>query len=330
MSNDYISLLPFYTSPETLFVSDKIPCHAGRIERKPTKSFLNNIKREKWIEGLYVKKIDVDQIKRYKHPNGHYKNDFDEKIFLEWVKSIEDNTAICELENTKIGKCVFVLPGKTLPKGTFIPSSGIIKLNPTIYEFETKSHCSALQDLESTPKKIYGLIDPEMKGGILDFINHAPNEDEIPNFLFKTSSVKEYVATSNLNSSIKFYNGYAIMGIEVFKDIEGGKYGKQLLWSYARSDEYLTLNNQTLWLFDNRDEHNGEIVDANFYSLKIINIFLDVGEVILREITSLSRWELLEASPKSEFIFSIEDPYSYNQSEIIYSSICYGGACQGK
>ncbi len=329
MSKYFASLLPFYVTPTTILVSDKLPCHAAKIKRIPIKYILEELKRETWIEGLYARKEDVDQINRYKNRDGQYKNDFDEKQFLNWVKTIEANTAICEMENKNVGKGIFVPPEKKLPKGTFIPSSGIIKLDPTNEELETKNHCSALQDLNSPKRKIYGLVDPAKIGGILDLINHAPNDEEIENFKFKNASVKENVATANLKSTIKFYNGYAIMGVEVFQDIDGGKYGKQLLWSYAKPDEYLPrhqseLDHPILLLFDNRNEHNGEIIDVNNYNLKKISIFLDTGEILLRKVASLTRWELMENSPESGFIFSIEDPYSSTQSEAIQSSIFHG------
>jgi len=39
---------------------------------------------------------------------------------------------ISQTENKTVGKSVFVPPGKMLPRGIFIPSSGVIKLNPTV------------------------------------------------------------------------------------------------------------------------------------------------------------------------------------------------------
>lgn len=78
------------------------------------------------------------------------------------------------MENKNVGKGIFISPGKILPKSTFIFSSGIIKLDPSKKELETKNHCSALQDLTTQERKIYGLIDPEKIGGVLDLINHAP------------------------------------------------------------------------------------------------------------------------------------------------------------
>src|SRR5471030_3062043 len=142
MSDNFISLLPLCATPTTLLVGDRLPCHAAKIESMPIKYILSELKRGTWVEGLYAPKKDLARIKRYKNPDGCYRNDFDEKQFLSWIKSIEDNTVICEMENKKVGKGVFVSPGKKLPKGTFIPSSGIIKLDPTKEELETKNHCS--------------------------------------------------------------------------------------------------------------------------------------------------------------------------------------------
>lgn len=260
----------------------------------------------------------MDKIIRYKDRGGSYKNDFDARQFLEWVKTIEENTALCDMENRYIGKGVFVPRGKKLPKGTFIPSSGIIKLDPTDEELATKVHCSALQDFNTRTKKIYGFIDPAQKGGILDLINHAPDNDEIANFDFQNVAIKSRVAISNLKSTIKFYNGYAIMGLEPFDDIDGGDYGRQLLWSYARSCEYLEQNTlksgNSIFLFDNRDEHNGKVIDSSNYTLRKINIFINTGELMIKKIASLTRWELMEDSLTSEFLISM-DPDLPNQSE---------------
>jgi len=314
------SLLPSYSVPTTLLLSDGLPCHGAEIENKSIEYVLRKIKRQAWVEGLYVRKKDLKKIIRYKNPDGNYKNDFDKKQFLEWIKTIERNTALCEMENRSVGKGVFIPPGKMLPRGTFIPSSGIIKLDPTIDELETKINCSALQNLNSPEKKIVGFIDPEERGGILNFINHAPDKEEITNFIFTETSVKKNVATSNLNSIIKYYHGYAIMGLEVFEDIYGGEFGKQLLWSYARSCEYIgsdssRLNNKTILLFDRRDNHNGETIDASKYALRDITIFLDTGELILQKVASLARWELMENSPDSGLMLSTEDPYSVTHSK---------------
>ena len=206
---------------------------------------------------------------------------------------------LCDMENKDIGKGVFVPQGKTLPKGTFIVSSGIIKLDPNEDELATKVHCSALQDFDTPTKKIYGLIDPAQQGGILNFINHAPDMNELPNFEFKNHLIKEKVATSNLKSKIKFYNGYAIMGVEVTMDINGGDYGTQLLWSYARTSEYLdpepfTLGHTNLLLFDNRNEYQGKFIDPSHYALAKINIFIDTGALKIQKIVSMTRWELME------------------------------------
>lgn len=325
--DEFISLLPAYAQPEALLISDKLPCHGAKIKNSPIGYILNEFKRKVWTEGLYAKKDDLLKIKRYKNPDQGYKNDFDKDQFLCWVKTIEENTAICDMENKNIGKGIFVPPGKKLLKGTFIPSSGIIKLDPTKEELETKTHCSALQDLSSHKRKIIGFIDPEKIGGILDLINHSPDVEELENFKFREPLTKEHIATSNLNCMIKFYNGYAIMGLEVFKDIDGGKEGKQLLWSYARPCEYIDdqfNSNKMLLLFDNRCEHNGETIDPSNYILKIIDIYMDTGEVMIRKVASLSRWELMESSPESRLIISTEDLYSSNQSEAIQSPILMG------
>lgn len=321
-----VSLLPMYATPKKLLLGDGLPCHGAKIESNPIEFILKTINRQTWSEGLYAKQMDLNNINRYKNPNGSYKNDFDKKQFLDWVSAIENNTALCEMENNNIGKGVFVPPGKILPRGVFIPSSGIIKLDPTIEELETKVHCSALQNLNSPEKKIVGLIDPEEIGGILNFINHAPDKEEIINFIFKADSTKENVATSNLRSTIKFYDGYAIMGLEAHEDINGNDHGTQLLWSYARSCEYLIsdqsrLKTKRIILFDNRNKHNGEIIDTREYALRVITIFIDTGELILRKVASLTRWELMESSPESGLIISTEDPYSITQSKTVQSLI---------
>jgi hypothetical protein len=322
---ELISLLPFYAYPKALLVGDKLPCHGAKIESRSIAYILKQIKRNIWIEGLYAKKIDLHKIKRYQNLDKSYKNDFDDADFLKWVKAIEENTAICDMENKNIGKGVFVPPGKMLPKGTFLPSSGVIKLDPTKNELETKVHCSALQDLDS--RKIIGLIDPEKLGGMLDIINHAPDQDEMENFKFKDPTIKKYVSVANLASKIKFYNGYSIMGVEVFNDIHGGENGKQLLWSYAQPCEYIQNSQESgkvFSLFNNRSEHDGEIINVNNYTWKIINIFIDIGEPMVRKVASLSRWEIMKSDPESSLIISTEDPYSSSRSGTIQSPISNG------
>lgn len=326
---DLVALLPFYAVPTVFLMADGLPCHGAQIQKLPIDRLLKKLKRQVWVEGLYVKKNDLARVFRYKNPDGSYKNDFDENQFLAWVKNIEENTALCEMENTQVGKGIFVPPGKKFPKASFIPASGIIKLDPGREELETRVHCSALQDLNSPQRKIYGLIDPEIKGGILDLINHAPDREEMANFSFKKPSVKQYAATSNLQSVIKFYQGYAIMGVEAREDIDGGEHGRQLLWSYARPDEYLALapfqaGEAGVFLFDNRSEHNGEVLDASRYALRKINIFIDSGEPILRQVASVTRWELMTSAPETGLLIASEDPYSSTQSDPIQSSIPHG------
>lgn len=303
-----IPLLPVYHSPTTLLVCDTLPCHKTKIESRPTKYVIRELNRQVWTEGLYARAADLDKIKRYKNPDGSYKNDFDAKQFLRWVKAIEENLAICDMENKDVGKGVFVPKGKQLSKGTFIPSSGIIKLDPTEKEFATKVHCSALQDLNTSTKEIYGFIDPAQKGGILDLINHAPDHAEMANFAFQNVTTKERVAISNLKSTIKFHNGYAIMGLEAREDIDGGQFGVQLLWSYARSCEYLEQNTlisgKSVLLFDNRDEHNGKIIDPRYYTLRKITIFIN-NNLRVQKIATLTRWELMEDSLDSGDLISM-------------------------
>ena len=274
--------------------------------------------RAVWTEGLYVNKDDLNTVVRYHNSDGSYKNDFDEGQFLRWINAIEKNTAIYDMENKGLGKGVFVPYGKKLPQGTFIPSSGIIKLNPTKEELATKVHCSALQDLHTLTKKIYGLIDPAYFGGILDLINHAPDKNELVNFNFHNPSIKDRVSVSNLQSTIKFYNGYAIMGLEALEDIDGGELGQQLLWSYAQSYEYLKKGTSklqpSLYLFDNRNGYQGKIIDSRYYSLRIITIFIDKGELMVQKIASLTRWEIMEDTSDSGFLV-LEYPNTENPDE---------------
>jgi hypothetical protein len=240
------------------------------------------------------------------------------------VTAIEENTVICDMENQSVGKGVFVSPGKILPANTFIPSSGIIKLNPSMLELATKVHCSALQDLESCQKPIIGIIDPEVQGGLLNLINHAPTEDELANFIFAKSFSTKSVAIANLRSIIKFYQGFAIMGVEVMEDINGGEFGQQLLWSYARPDEYLDASSRkSFLLFDCRPRSNGEILDPQYYSLKEIEIFIDTGEILLRQVAVLTRWEIMETSPETHLVVAPEDPYSFNLSKPVQSPVTY-------
>ena len=314
----FVSLLPLYSSPETLLISNSLPFPGKEIESKPTAQIIKDLERHSWVEGLFVRKNDLDRVKRYTNRDKRYKNDFDAHQFLSWVKSIEENTVLCDMEHKAMGKGVFVPCGKKLPKGTFIPSSGVIKLDPTAEEMATKIHCSALQDLNSLTKTIYGFIDPCRKGGILNFINHAPDENEMAYFDFLHPAIKDKIMTSNLKSTIKFYDGYAIMGLEVIRDIEGGDYGQQLLWSYARSCEYLEsdesqVTRTTLQLFDNRNGYSGKTIDSGDFTLRNINIFIDNGKEI-KKITSLTRWELMEDSPGFGFIL-LTDNQGINRGE---------------
>lgn len=327
--DELIPLLPFNAPPKTLLISNTLPCNNANFKPQPTESILTMLQRQAWHENLYIKKNDLDKIYRYKHSDGSYKNDFDDLQFLTWVKTIEENTAICDMENPLLGKGVFVPPGKRLPKGTFIISSGIIKFNPTKEELETKVHCSALEDLNSPDKKIIGLIDPGNTGGILDLINHAPNENELANFTFDSPSIKMNVAVSNLIGKIKFYKGYSIMGVEVPVDIEGGETGAQLLWSYASPDEYLTHDfftavNQSILLFDNRDEHNGKTINIAHYNLKKITIFMDTGDLIPQKITTMARWEIMDNPPKSHISLPHVDTCLTKQLIALQASISYG------
>jgi hypothetical protein len=323
-----VSILPPYSQPKSLLVSDTLPFHGHSMKAMPISSILQMLNRKVWSEGLYAQNIELDQIPRYLDSANSFKHDFTENDYLRWVKIVEENTAICDMGNADVGKGVFVPPGKVLPKGTFIPSSGIIKLHPTKHEMETKSHCSALQNYNTRSKKIVGIINPEIVGGILDLINHAPSEQDLDNFIFINSPIRNIAATANLISTIRFYNGFTIMGLIAPKDIHGGNFGKQLLWSYAQSCEYVhdpvNQKNKNLVLFDNRLESNGSIIDSKHYSIKYIDIFIDTGEPIVKKVASLSRWELMETSPKSRLNIAIEDPYSSNQSETIQSPLTYG------
>jgi hypothetical protein len=308
-----VSILPIYISPKTLLTGKGLPCHAKKIEITPVRKVLTKMKRRIWKEGLYVSLMDLEKIIRYKNTDGSYKNDFVDFEFFQWVQNIENNTALCEMESKRIGWGVFVPPGKILTKGTFIPAAGIIKLNPTLDELETEVHCSALQDLNSADKKIIGIINPNRIGGILNFINHAPEKNELSNFTFKDPAFKKIVATANLNSVIKFFNGYAIMGLEAPSNIVGGRFGKQLLWSYARSCEYITTGHsksKQLVLFDNRDGHNGSITDPAQYDFQYIDIFIASKKLILQKAATMTRWELMQDSPQSNLFITPEDSYA--------------------
>lgn len=76
-------------------------------------------------------------------------------------------------------------------------------------------------------------------------------------------------------------------------------------------------------LFDNRDKHNGEIIDVNKYALREITIFIDTGELVLRKVASLTRWEIMENSPEASLMITIEDPYSITQLKSVQSPILY-------
>lgn len=314
-----VNLLPKYIPASTLFVGATLPQHSP-VERMPVSVLLNAISRQEWVEGLFARQEDLDQIQRYRNAEGELKHDLDEQQFINWIRTIEDNTAICDMENPRLGKGVFVPPGKLLAKNTFIPATGMIKLDPTPEEYASAMHCSALIDLNSKDKKIIGLIDPANWGGVLDLVNHAPNFSELINFDFKTAALKDTVAIANLRSKIKFYQGYAIAGVEVVEDISGGHYGKQLLWSYAQPDEYI-IQNKNLLLFDNRCEHSGELIKETDYRLRMIDVYIDGGEMILQKIASLSRWELMKRSPNSGLVIASEDPFSSVQDKAIPSLI---------
>jgi hypothetical protein len=320
--DNIVSLLPSYSAQKTISISQKLFCHGGKLEIRPIDYILNEINRQRWVEGLFVNSIDSPKIKRYNDSEQLFKNDFNQLEYLAWVKAIEDNTTICNMENKNVGKGVFVLPKKVLPQKTFIPSSGIIKLNPTTEELETKINCSALQDLELDKPNIIGFIDPEKMGGILNLINHAPDKDELANFDFISPSIQTQIATYNLKCLTKFYNGYAIMGLEVVNDIYGGEYGNQLLWSYAQPWEYINDYSESckpLFLFDARERYNGEIIDINSYALKIIDIYIDTGKSMIHKVAALTRWELLISSPEKRLMVTSQDQSYTIQSPILYS-----------
>lgn len=302
-----LPLLPLYGAPLGLLYSDQLPLYAKKIEDQPYLDILQLTRRIMFTEGLYVRKKDLIKLNRYKNSKGSYRNDFDKNQFFEWIIIIENNTMLCEMDHPFMGKGVFVPPRKKLPRGTFIPSSGIIKFNPSKKELATKVQCSALQDLNTAEKRIVGLIDPQKIGGIMNFINHAPDKEEINYFTFASSSIKENIAISNLKSKIKFYNGYAIMGLEVMEDLDGGKFGKQLLWSYAHYCEYSLLSNKKrILLFDNREQYSGLTIDTNLYQLSEVAIFIDTGKLNLQEVACLTKWEIMETPSESKMIISIE------------------------
>ncbi len=178
-----------------------------------------------------------------------------------------------------------------------------------------------MQNLDSLQKKIIGFIDPEKKGGILNFINHAPDKNELAHFDFKDTTIEEKVATSNLKSMIKFYDGYAIMGLEVVDDIAGGQYGTQLLWSYARSCEY--IEKKHLLLFNKIAKYQGETLELSKYDLKIISIFIDTGDLQLKKVAAMTRWELMENSPQAGLFVKIPDPDANAHAEQMQTVIPY-------
>lgn len=329
ISDELHPLLPCCPPPEKLLFSDTLPCQKANFKHQSTQAILDMLQRQAWHENVYVQKNDLNKLSRYKHSNGDYRNDFDEQQFMHWVKLIKENTAICDLMNPLLGKGVFVPPGKRLPKGTFIISSGIIKFNPTQEELETKVHCSALEDFNSPDKKIIGLIDPNLIGGILDLINHAPDKTELDNFTFDPPAIKTTVAVSNLLGKIKFYQGYSIMGVEVCEDIEGGDKGVQLLWSYASPDEYLTHDffktvSQSILLFDNQCEHTGKTINSTHYALKKITIFIDTGDLIPEKIATLTRWEIMNSPPNMKITIPTIDCSLTKELVAVQASISYG------
>jgi hypothetical protein len=112
------------------------------------------------------------------------------------------------------------------------------------------------------------------------------------------------------------------MGLVALEDIMGGEQGQQLLWSYARSCEYLNQNtlkvvHPALYLFDNHDGYQGKIIDPHNYSLRRINIFIDTGDLMIQKVTSLTHWEIMEDASDSEFLILVypntEDPDETNQ-----------------
>lgn len=328
MDEELIALLPEVASPQSLYISDKLPCHTKIISQQPIANILKQFKRQQWSECLYARQQDVPHILRYQNTDGSWKQDFDENTFRHWIAETESNVAICHMEHPALGKGVFVMPGKVLRRGTFIISSGIIQLYPSREDLATKVHCSALQNLHSMDKTIYGLINPAVRGGFLDFVNHAPNPDELDHFVFQTPTLRKNVATANLRSRIRFFQGYAVMGVEATEDISGGEFGRQLLWSYALPDEYLApddfLPTKKLFLFDARPEHAGEVIDPTRYFLKTIQIYFDTGDMLFHPVSEKTRWEILESHPDERLCIATEDPYSTIQGEKVVSPISYG------
>lgn len=321
---ELIALLPVSDDVTRLWLADGLPSLGFNMEQQPVKRLLKALKRRRWVENLYVAKTDLAQIKRYKNNLGEFKNDFDESTWRQWLKDITDNIAICTMANKIVGKGVFVRPGQLLPKGTFIPASGIIKLNPTTEDFATKNHCSALQDLSSQDHNIYGLIDPEQQGGLLDLMNHAPLLEELTYFKFKSVSLQNQVATANLQCRIKFYQGYAIMGVEVIEDIRGGICGTQLLWSYAQPDEYLLYQPMTqLLFFDKRQDHVGKTLAPYIYQWAYVTLWVDMGRAILHKVATMTRWQLMTLPADGSLSFSHTDPALTAPLEALQSVIFF-------
>ena len=68
-----VSLLPSYSAPIKLLFGNGLPCHGAKIKSNPIEYIVREIKRQAWVEGLYVRKKDLNKIIRYKNPDGNYK-----------------------------------------------------------------------------------------------------------------------------------------------------------------------------------------------------------------------------------------------------------------
>ncbi len=223
--------------------------------------------------------------------------DFTYEQHCNWAKEVSENTVICQINST-CGVGVYVPVGRSLRTGTFIPSTGVLDFS--LQDITENYHATIFYNPAS--EIIIGCINPKSSGAILSLINHAFNKDQLKNIQFFSSSVAQKAALPNLKFCQKYWNGIAINGYEVIKNIAGGQ---QLLCSYANVTEYFSdlknlQPNKPFFVFNKK---TGDILDTKNYEFKVINIHAVRGNTTAS--VSVIRWGVNKDNMPFKFLLDV-------------------------